>query len=525
MVLDTNIRKQIELRGIHFETIVNQINTFREGVRPAELVRPCTIGDGVEFLEGNVDYFCRLYESDLSSKQIIKFVPASGAASRMFGQLLAAPSDDKGRINKKTLLQDAERGDSNSEAFLLFIKELEKFAFYSDLVSCLNKYALSVKNILEEGFYNEVLDFTLGSKGLNYANLPKGLIKFHTYPDGSRTAFEEHLVEALDYSVGAFKKARVHFTVSPDHLHSFKALAKLIGPRYERDGIEFEITFSIQNPSTDTIAVDIENKPFLDAEGKIVLRPGGHGVLLDNLNEIYCDIAFIKNIDNVVPDRIKQEMCTYKKALGGMLIDIQSKVSGYLKELEKGRKDVKFLDRLARFALRFLNTTLPEGFEKATEEAKVSFLYSKLNRPIRVCGVVRNEGEPGGGPFWVRNEDRTLSKQIIESAQVDVNSDAQRSIWESSTHFNPVDIVCGLRDYQGNPFNLTEYSDPSTAFISIKSKDGRSLKALELPGLWNGSMAYWNTTFVEVPLITFNPVKTLLDLLRPEHQNEKNLPS
>jgi len=272
--------------------------------------------------------------------------------------------------------------------------------------------------------------------------------------------------------------------------------------------------------STDTIAVDMDNKPFRNGEGRLLFRPGGHGALLENINELEGDIVFIKNIDNVVPDRLKQETFHYKRALGGYLLELQNKIFGYLNRLSKSDVDEKGLKEIFEFVRGQLAIIPPEGMDGCSKAEKRDFLVSKLDRPLRVCGMVRNVSEPGGGPFWVEHEDKTLSRQIVESSQVDMKSSEQRRIWESSTHFNPVDLVCGVRDYLGRPFGLMDFRDPNTGFISIKSKEGRELKALELPGLWNGAMANWNTLFVEVPLVTFNPVKTILDLLRKEHQSE-----
>jgi hypothetical protein len=368
--------------------------------------------------------------------------------------------------------------------------------------------------------YKRILDYALTSKGLDLARTPKGLIKFHAYPETSRTAFEEQLVEATGYTTDNNKLARVHFTVSPEHEASIKEHLRRIRDYYEKSGVKFEITFSAQKPSTDTIGAELDNRPFRGKDGRLVFRPGGHGALLENLNALRGDLVFIKNIDNVVPDRLKQETYIYKKALGGYLIGLQKEIFGYIEKFLTGDPEDRYIKETFDFIREKLNIISPEGVEQGSKEDKIDFLASRLNRPLRVCGMVKNEGEPGGGPFWVEHTDKSRSVQIVESSQVDMGSAEKRRIWESSTHFNPVDLVCGVRDHMGKPFDLTKFVDPSTGFISIKSKEGRELKALELPGLWNGSMAYWNTVFVEVPINTFNPVKTVLDLLRKEHQPE-----
>jgi len=515
--LSEEIVSQLKEKGVSKEAALSQIETFKKGIPFTELVRPCTLGDGIENIDVELDKYVGLFESEAKSKKVIKFVPASGAASRMFKELLAV-SGRGTEINKDALI-DAE--DSESEAFLHFINNIENFVFFEELKSVMEEDGLSIDQHLEEDIYNDITGYTLGPSGLNYANLPKGIIKFHNYDEGPRTAFEEHLVEAAEYSKDNDGISRVHFTVSPEHLDRVRELLDRQMKAYEKDGIKFETSYSVQKPSTDTLAVNMNNAPLLDSAGKIVLRPGGHGALIENLNDLDCDIAFIKNIDNVVPDRLKDDTYTYKKALGGYLLNLQNEMFDYLNDLEAGRSDNEFLLSVTQFVEEELKIELPSQFEDSSSEEKIKFLRAKLDRPIRVCGVVKNVGEPGGGPFWIKGRDGSISKQIVESAQVDLNSKEQKAIWDSSTHFNPVDIVCGLKNYKDEPFNLKKYVDPDMGFISHKSKDGIDLKALELPGLWNGAMANWNTLFVEVPLITFNPVKTISDLLRPEHQPEK----
>jgi len=514
--LSEEILLQLSEKGVSKESALSQIATFKKGIPFTDLVRPCTLGDGIENIDKDAEKYSSLYEMEAPSKKIIKFVPASGAASRMFKELLAVSSRGS-EVTKDTLTQ---AGDSESEAFLRFIDNIENFVFFEELKSVMEEDGLFIDQHLEEAIYNDITGYTLGPSGLNYANLPKGIIKFHKYDEGARTAFEEHLVEAVEYSKDSDGISRVHFTLSPEHLEKVKELLGIKLREYEGNGVKLEISYSVQKPSTDTIAVDMENKPFLDDGCMIVLRPGGHGALIENLNELDCDVAFIKNIDNVVPDRLKVETYLYKKALGGYLLNLQTKMFGYLRKLDTGQCDNEFLQSLTKFLNDKLKIELQSDFGDLSMNEKLGYIRAKLDRPIRVCGVVKNVGEPGGGPFWVRGSDGSLSKQIVESAQVNLDSQEQKSIWESSTHFNPVDIVCGLRNYKGESFDLRKYVDPDMGFISHKSKDGRDLKALELPGLWNGAMADWNTLFVEAPLITFNPVKTIFDLLRPEHQPE-----
>jgi len=326
-------------------------------------------------------------------------------------------------------------------------------------------------------------------------------------------------VEAANYGRSKNNNAFVHFTVSPEHLEKFNEQVKGVMKIYEKKfNIKYDISFSVQKSSTDTIAVDIENNPFREDDGEILFRPGGHGALIENLNDLDGNLVFIKNIDNVVPDRLKTETTIYKKTIGGILLKLQSQVFKYLKELDKTEKDENIINKISEFAQNELNINISPGFYKMSFNDRKDFLYRHLNRPIRVCGMVKNEGEPGGGPFSVKNSKGEVSLQIVESSQVDQNNPEQKEILLSSTHFNPVDLVCGIKNYKGEPFDLHKYIDQETGFISIKSKNGKNLKAQELPGLWNGAMANWITIFVEVPIITFNPVKTVNDLLRPQHQ-------
>jgi hypothetical protein len=377
------------------------------------------------------------------------------------------------------------------------------------------------EGLLSEGNYTDILKYTLESEGLNYINQPKGSIKFHNYPEGARTAFEEHLIEALHYTKTDEKPAKVHFTISPEHIGLINSIVKPAIEQHKKVGNNIQVSYSFQKPSTDTIAVTIDNKPFKDVEGNLVFRPAGHGALLENLNDLKGDIILIKNIDNLVTDHLQGTTYLYKKLLTGYLIRLQNKISTYMRALESEDISLSTISSIKQFAESELLIKFNESFDSLATDLQIIKIKEKLNCPIRVCGMVKNEGEPGGGPFWVEGEDATVSLQIVEKTQIDLINEEQKKILEASTHFNPVDIVCGILDYKGTPFNLLKYSNPRMGLITIKSKDGREIKALELPGLWNGSMAKWITVFVKVPMITFNPVKEVNDLLKKEHQPPK----
>ena len=427
-----------------------------------------------------------------TDKTVVKFVPASGAASRMFKNLFEFLSADYDQPTTKF-----------EQAFFDGIKN---FAFYDDLnVACQRISGKDIPGLMEEGNYKAVVSALLETAGLNYGALPKGLLKFHKYPEGSRTPMEEHLAEGALYAAGKSGKVNVHFTVSTEHRELFKKLVtEKVDDFAKRYGVDYYITFSEQKPSTDTIAADMDNQPFRD-NGKLLFRPGGHGALIENLNDLDADIIFIKNIDNVTTDALRGDTIRYKKVLAGILLDLQERAFEYLKALEVGGAE---LEPIVEFIEKRLCVKLPGSYDSAV-------LRAVLDRPIRVCGMVRNEGEPGGGPFWVGNPDGTQSLQIAESSQI---SPDDLPLMRSATHFNPVDLVCGMKNSKGVRFDLRRYTDPSTGFISSKSSGGRDLRAQELPGLWNGAMAKWNTVFVDVPVTTFSPVKVVQDLLRPQHQ-------
>jgi hypothetical protein len=507
LIVDSfQVKSQVsEIKGINLpEEALRQLELFRRGVKPIKLARPARVEDGiVRIAPDEQDALTSLHDQASLKGRMLKFVPASGAASRMF--------KDWHRVCQKGQFDTAE-------ASLRFINDIPKYAFYQDLKQSMALDGQEIGAYLRDGRFADILEYLLTPKGLNYAWLPKALLKFHTYPDCKRTALEEHLVEAALYVRDDRNICRVHFTVSEEHESRFRDLLGRVKGHYERAcGVRFEVTVSTQLSATDTIVVDTENRPFRDRSGNIVFRPGGHGALLQNLNTIDGDIIFLKNIDNVVPDRLKATTVLYKKILGGYLIRLQNQIFQFLRHLSGKKVDEEVSSGMFSFYKEKLSGVLPEAFVGFSSGAKLEWIQQKLNRPLRVCGMVKNEGEPGGGPFWVAEEDHTESLQIVEESQIDSNSEDQRRIWKSSTHFNPVDIVCAVRDYRGEKFDLNRYVNRESVTISRKSHEANEIKALELPGLWNGSMADWNTVFIEVPIETFNPVKTIDDLLRKSH--------
>ncbi len=499
-------KKDLKERGVSAADIKEQLSIFEKGFPYLSIVRPATGGDGIlRPRPETLDDFIQLYESSIGREKVLKFVPASGAATRMFKELYS-------------FLEDPSAGNFDGNSIQAFIDGLPRFAFFTKLAEKLGMKEKDTTSLKGPDDYVKVIKTLLNPEGLEYGNLPKGLLLFHKYETGPRTAFEEHLVEGAMYCRGGNNIARIHLTVSAGHFEVFRKLFDRVRNKYENHyGIKYETSFSTQKPSTDTIAVETDNNPFRDADGRLVFRPGGHGALLDNLNDLDADIIFIKNIDNVVPDQLKEETVRYKKALGGMLISFRERIFDYLNLLDNDSTDRNTLEEMLTFLKEELSVITPWGNDQWADQELRSYLVAKLNRPIRICGMVKNVGEPGGGPFWVRNNDESISLQIGESSQINLSNPLMRKLFEASTHFNPVDLVCSIKDYKGNKFDLRKYRDPQTGFISRKSSGGRELKALELPGLWNGAMSDWNTVFVEVPLSTFNPVKTVNDLLRPEH--------
>ena len=495
--------RQIEKEGLTVDQVLKQIDLFKRGVFPVKLNRPCTINDGIiNIPEDDLKSITALHEEEACKGRMLKFVPASGAASRMFRDWYIY----------------LEKGGLDSGEGQKFSGDLKKFAFFSDLSRVVSRDGEYIEDMIKSNRYADILAYILTSKGLNYGNLPKALLKFHTYPDGNRTALEEHLVEAALYTKDAGHLCQVHFTFSEEHQKDVGNYLLRVKKDYEEKyNVKYDVKFSTQKSSTNTIAVDLGNYPFRDQQGNLVFRPGGHGALLNNLNSIDGDIIYLKNIDNVVPDRLKPVTTLYKKVLGGYLVLLQNEIFKFLRLISEREAGNGAIDDMISFCEKRLNIVMPVWLEASSFSEKCAFIYKKLNRPIRVCGMVKNEGEPGGGPFWVNEGDGTQSLQIVEESQIDLRSPEQKALWSSATHFNPVDLVCGVRDYRSDKFDLFEFVDINSYFISQKSEKGRDLRALELPGLWNGAMAFWNTAFIEVPIETFNPVKTVRDLLRQQH--------
>lgn len=505
--------KQINERGSDPDVVNLQIENFKKGFPFLKLEKAATPADGIIVLDQNeIDSLIVLYDQNSQQNQIVKFVPASGAASRMF-KLLYGFLDNSVSAE---LVEEAFNKSNDLQSIKTFFDRISDFAFSNDLDTHLKKHGLSIKSCLANQDYSLILKGLLGSKGLSYAVSPKGLLKFHSYGNESRTPAMEHLAEGALYAQSANQIVKIHFTVSPEHKAGFVDHINSSLPQFENKyGVTYEISFSEQKSYTDTIAVNLENEPFRNADESLLFRPAGHGALIANLNEIEADIIFVKNIDNVVPDKLKEDTNTYKKALAGILLKYQEKIFTCLNTLEGG-VDREETEDMLMFLKKDLQLKNMPDFHDIKD--KIDFLKLKLNRPLRICGMVKNEGEPGGGPFFAENNDGTQSLQIVESSQIDFGDRHQKSVANAATHFNPVDLVCGVKNYKGEKFDLTKYVDLKTGFISQKSNDGHELKAQELPGLWNGAMSDWNTLFVEVPISTFNPVKTVNDLLRPLHQ-------
>ncbi len=503
---------QIKARGSQPETVLQQIENFKTGFPFLKITEAASNYHGIiKLSESEFKKYISVVDEEVSNGlELVKFVPASGAASRMFNSLFTALEKLKKGAKSTEITDNIE--------YQQFINQLNQFTFYDDL----EKWA-AVKNIpVRQIPSQKLIEWLLFEPGLNYANLPKALLKFHQYQDGSRTPLEEHLIEGALYSKDRQGMVRVHFTVSAEHQHAFESAVNSLRDSYEqRFEANLRLTFSQQKPSTDTIAVNPNNTPFRNTDGSLLFRPSGHGALLENLNEVDADLIFVKNIDNVVPDQLKNVTVEYKKALAGVATTLQEQIFYYqrmLKEHYPSSLESAFYAEAANFLENVLNITPPANQYYSEKEELFHYFSQKFNRPIRVCGMVKNLGEPGGGPFFVQNRDGSVSLQIVENAQINFNDPEQSEITRQSSHFNPVDLVCAVKDYTGKKYNLLEFRDPSTGLIAFKSKDGKPLKTQELPGLWNGSMADWNTLFIEVPTETFAPVKTLTDLLRKEHQ-------
>ncbi|MDI6742024.1 MAG: DUF4301 family protein, partial [Smithella sp.] len=451
------------------------------------------------FSPGQKNNLISFYESHIENYKFMKFVPASGAASRMFSVWYVA--GERGCFGSKKLDQ-------------LFLNNLKKMPFFR-----LIEQAKEKQKITDSGNIGNLLNYILSSDGLNYGQKPKALIPFHYYKSGDiRTPMEEHICEAAYYIRDTHNHCQIHFTLATGHKNEVAKYLRQVIPRYEKlYGLKYNIKFSLQSSSTNTIAVDIHNMPLRDETDKMIFRPGGHGSLLKNLNDLDADFIFIRNIDNIAPESAWSKIIPYRKMIGGFAIQAQEEIFAAIRQLKSTKIKASNIQDIISFCAKKLNVVIPRNMARESLELKRKYLLSQLNRPLRICAMVRNEGEPGGGPFWVLDNDGTISLQIVERGHVNEQDKEQRKIWSQSKYFNPVDMVCGLRNYQGRKFNLFNYVNNNAYLIVQKSEKGRTARALEVPGLWNGSMAYWNTIFVNLPLMVFSPVKTVNDLLRPGH--------
>ncbi len=501
---------QIEEKGLTTKEVEEQIAIFKRGNIKVNITEAATVGKGISRIDSTEKHqLIEFYDSEKENHSILKFVPASGAATRMFKALHNfADEFDPENDNLRGYLDEKEDADLQR-----FFNHSDNLPFYDRALKLAKENHPGYEDLSHDHQHKILVQTILDSDGLYLSNLPKGLVPFHKYGTHTVTAFEEHLFEAAKY-IDVDGVAKLHFTVAEGDKEKFQREWKEIQERVEeKTGVKFEIEYSYQDPKTDTIAVDDNFEPFRTKDGDLFFRPGGHGALIENMNQLDEEIVFVKNIDNVVTEDNIQSVVDHKKMLGGKLLQVQKKVFEYLKTLEEGNVSSEKLEEIQDF----LNSEL---YIKGTssKDLFIEYLKEKLHRPLRVCGMVKNEGEPGGGPFLVKDKDGEISLQIIEGAQIDNDNPEQAKTAREATHFNPVDIVCGLRDYKGESYDLNEYVDEDMSFIADKTKDGKPLKALERPGLWNGGMAKWNTIFVEVPVETFNPVKTVSDLLKESHQ-------
>lgn len=510
-------RETLRRLGLDEAKALSELEIFRRGQRYAELIRACAPGDGILSLspDEHVSLIAQ-YEEAAGAGRAMQFVPASGAATRMFKALQAvaqrADHPDLAHLAKESL-----EGDATATEFLAWFQGLDAFPFADALRDMLRRRGEDPDRLAERGEYRPIVAALLDPDGLGYADMPKALIPFHAGADGPRTAFAEHLAEAVELTLDRRGVCRLHFTMAAAKRPAFAAELERAVKAFAGKA-HFEIGFSVQDPATDTLAADERGEPFRDRNGNLVFRPGGHGALLDNLSKCGGDLVFIKNIDNIVPDPLRPPLIAFRKAMGGLLVRLQKEVRRQMEAL-RSSSDAETVRDAGRL-LSALGTELPAALRDPEGEARPEArdrLYGLLDRPLRVCAMVENRGEPGGGPFWVRGADGSASLQIVETAQVDARSAPQKAISGSAGFFNPVDMACGLRDLRGRPYDLGRYSDPDAGFIAAKSKDGKPLLALELPGLWNGSMARWNSVFVEAPAEIFNPVKSVVDLLRETH--------
>ena len=499
--------KQIVNHGLTVEEVTRQIELIQSGVKIPRLIKPAVIGDGIVKIDDKKkEELIRYWEDNSKKYRVVKFVPASGAATRMFKSLNKI-YHNYGSITFSQLKKEAEADKELSKA-KKFFENLNKFPFAEDIPA-------ELKKIDDDTDLIKLFDFILGSGGLNFGNIPKGLIKFHRYENKSATPVEEHVFEA-EHLLSSQNPKRLHFTISPQFEEGFKNLfARIAIDKYEQN---FVFEYSFQNPSTDTIVWDGE-KLLKNKNGEIVFRPGGHGALIENLNDLDADLIFIKNIDNVAKRELAVKSIEYKKLLGGYVLSLVERTHEILRKIEKNELSSEELQKALQFAENGLNVKFSEEEKSLNENVLKEILFQKLNCPLRVAAMVKNTGEPGGGPFWIETKNGGVHLQIVEKAQIDLSDESNREILQSSTHFNPVDIACFVKDFRGEKFDLKKFVNPDYGIITDKHLEGKDVKVLELPGLWNAAMFDWITVFVDVPLFTFTPVKEVIDLLREEHKN------
>lgn len=506
----------LDARGITPAEAAAQLRLYAEPPPAARLLRPCAPGDGIRRLSSEqAGGYANRYDEQSRSLTVAKFVPASGAASRMFRALQAALGQSSLRT-RADFEARAAGGDADAKAILEFLDGLGNFAFFDDLSAALGRNEIDIEAAAQDDVL-AVIAALLGESGLGYASLPKGLLAFHREAGQVRTAFEEHLIEAACYARGAGDVCRLHFTVSPEHESRFRGLLSDVQARYEAHfGVHYDVAFSHQKPSTDTIAVEPDGRPFRTKAGKLLLRPAGHGALIENLGDVEAELLFVKNIDNVAVEALLPATVLWKRALAGVLLELRDEAFSHRRALEAG--GAAAVSAALEFVKEHFGVEAPAS---SNPSQLAAFAIDALDRPLRACGMVSSDTNPGGGPFWVADRHGRASAQVVETSQVDRSDPAQKAILESARHFNPVDLVCLTRDWKGQRYDLSRFIDHEAVFIAEKSQDGRPLRSLERPGLWNGAMAGWNTVFVEVPAETFNPVKTVNDLLAPAHQGRR----
>lgn len=507
--------KNFKHRDIKPEAVDRQLANFEKGFDYVTISEPATIDNGlISIAPEEEENLIDNYESLCKTGSLLKMVPASGSATRMFKDLFHFMDTYTG-TDEEFLDFVQQKGPGT---MYNFFEKIDELPFYNRLSAAMWKDGKDIEKMLAKREYVEILSYILGTKGLNYGDTPKGLVDFHTYRDFVRTAFDEHLVEGALYGADEKRVANLHFTVSEEYMNLFKDRLKKVTKVFEKMfNVKYEVTFSVQKPSTDTVSIDSNGEILRNEQGEIVFRPGGHGALIYNLDELKADVIFIKNIDNVIPDRSKADTVKYKKLLAGTLMDVQQKIFGFVHTLHHDPNEEQ-LQEIESY-LSSIGYKEAEGRIYKDRKERIKHLKQLLDRPIRVCGMVKNEGEPGGGPFWVKAKDGSSRLMILESAQINLKDKEQKKIFDRSTHFNPVDLVCGVKNYKGKKFDLEKFIDTDQGFITTKSYKGKEIKVQELPGLWNGAMANWITVFVEVPLTTFTPVKTVFDLFRFEHRN------